>query len=189
MPRAKIDDEQLLDALAGVFRAHGYEGASLSRLSEATGLQRASLYHRFPGGKEEMVQAVLDRVDRWFEMYALAPLTEPGDPGRRVRAMAKRLGEFYEDGRCSCLLDTLSVGDGGGELRTHVARSFEVWLGALVAVATESRLPAGLARRRAEEVVLRVQGSLVLARATGDARPFRRVLKELPELLTTRTKS
>jgi len=53
---AKITDAQLTDALTDVFRTYGYEGATLSRISEATGLQRASLYHRFPGGKEAMAR-------------------------------------------------------------------------------------------------------------------------------------
>ncbi len=59
MPPSKVNENQLLDRLTGVFRLHGYEGASLSRIAKATGLQRASLYFRFPGGKEEMAEAVL----------------------------------------------------------------------------------------------------------------------------------
>ncbi|MEM8810542.1 MAG: TetR/AcrR family transcriptional regulator, partial [Cyanobacteria bacterium P01_G01_bin.38] len=35
--------------LTPVFRRYGYEGASLSMLSKATGLGKASLYHHFPG--------------------------------------------------------------------------------------------------------------------------------------------
>ena len=50
MPTTKVTDNQLLDKLTEVFRLYGYEGASLSRISKVTGLQRASLYHRFPGG-------------------------------------------------------------------------------------------------------------------------------------------
>ena len=39
-------------ALAEAFRQYGFEGASLSMLSEATGLGNGSLYHFFPGGKD-----------------------------------------------------------------------------------------------------------------------------------------
>ena len=49
MPITKVNEDELLDRLTDVFRTYGYEGASLSKISEATGLQRASLYHRFPG--------------------------------------------------------------------------------------------------------------------------------------------
>src|SRR5437762_12723369 len=50
----------LLPVLGEVFRAHGYEGATLALITEATGLGKGSLYHFFPGGKAQMAAAVLD---------------------------------------------------------------------------------------------------------------------------------
>lgn len=38
---------EVVQRLLKVFRQHGYEGATLSRISEATGLGRASLCHHF----------------------------------------------------------------------------------------------------------------------------------------------
>ncbi|MEP1982729.1 MAG: helix-turn-helix domain-containing protein, partial [Maribacter dokdonensis] len=55
----KVLDIEILTGLTKVFRSRGYEGASLKELSEATGLKKASLYHRFPNGKQEMADAVL----------------------------------------------------------------------------------------------------------------------------------
>ena len=54
-----IDDGELIARLSGVFRDVGYEGATLSALAAATGLQKASLYHRYPGGKQQMADEVL----------------------------------------------------------------------------------------------------------------------------------
>jgi len=56
---ASVDDAVLQARLLAVFRENGYAGAYLSTLSAATGLQRASLYHRFPEGKPAMAAAVL----------------------------------------------------------------------------------------------------------------------------------
>lgn len=187
MPASKIDEGRLLDRLTDVFRRHGYEGASLTRIAEATGLKRASLYHRFPAGKEEMAEAVLERADEWFETHVLAPLNGPGEPSERVRAMAKRLDEFYGRGRQSCLLDTLSLGDDDKAFHKHVKRSFTAWLDALARVAHDSGSRPATARRRAEEALVRIEGALVLARATGETKPFARVLNNLPALLTSHT--
>ena len=184
MPPTKVNDNQLLDKLTEVFRLHGYEGASLSLISETTGLQRASLYHRFPGGKEEMAQAVLSKADEWFVNEILAPLSETGDPAKRVRKMAQRLDKFYDSGRCSCLLDSLSLGDATNALQQHVERSFNAWLETMAAVAGESGVNATTARRRASDALVQIQGALVFSRATADLRPFKRVLAGLPELLT-----
>ena len=71
-----VERRQLLRALGEVFRAHGYEGASLTLITEATGLGKGSLYHLFPGGKAQMAAEVLAEIDGWFELNIFAPLRE-----------------------------------------------------------------------------------------------------------------
>ena len=183
MPAAKVTDTQLLDRLADVFRRYGYEGASLSRIAEATGLQRASLYHRYPGGKEDMAQAVMGQVDERFGGYVLASLFEQGDPMDRAKQLAKRLSEAYDGGSKSCLLDALSRNDAPDGLRDHVDATFRVWLDGMTRLARDAGATPAQARRRAEDAMVAVQGGLVVARASGDPKPFARALRELPGLL------
>ena len=135
-----------------------------------------------------MAEAVLQRADDWFVSHILAPLTGPGEPSARIREMAKRLSEFYGGGCHSCLLDSLSIGAGNNPIHLHVEQSFTAWLGALVRVAKDSGLSPATAKRRAEESLIGIQGALVLARATGETKPFVRVLQNLPERLTIETK-
>ncbi len=179
----KIDDDKLLDRLTRVFRLYGFEGASLSRISKATGLGRASLYHRFPGGKDEMAMAVLARAGRWMAHGIKAPLSGSGPPSQRIRLMADRLHEFYSGGRQSCLLDSLSFSAEDNAIRKHVKEGMTVWAKSLAAVAREAGLPAKKAQQRAEDAIVRIQGSLVMARATGDTGPFERTLRQLPETI------
>ena len=184
MGRAKeITDDALLDGLVRVFQAYGYEGASVKLLAEATGLGRASLYHRFPGGKEEMALAALGRVDAVFGGYVLAPLGEAGEPAARVRRMSDRMLEFYDMGRKSCLLDTLSMG-GEEALQRSIKDSFAALHEALGRIAHEAGASPAAARKRAERAVIELQGALVWARASGDTEPFERVMKSLPYQLT-----
>ena len=184
MPPNKIDDQQLLEGLMSVFQAHGYEGASLSLIAEATGLQRASLYHRFPGGKQQMAEAVLVEADRLFDECVLAPLRSSARPAHRVRRMAEQLADHYDGGRCSCLLETLSLSGGPGLIMAHVKRAFSAWVKAMAGVAREAGATPAAARKRAEDAIVQVQGALVFARAAGDRKPFERALAGLPALLT-----
>ena len=183
MAKTKIDDQQLLDALTKIFQIYGYEGASLSLISKATGLQRASLYHRFPDGKEQMVKAVLSHVDNRFETYLLAPFNSNDSLSKRVHKISKRISEFYLGGQRSCLLDTLSLGEGSGKFRDHIKKSFTAWLGVFGSIAQEAGLSKKVAKNRAEQALISIEGALVFARATGDTKPFGQAIKALPDLL------
>jgi TetR/AcrR family transcriptional regulator, lmrAB and yxaGH operons repressor len=183
MAFSKVGDEELLSAATEVFRARGYEGASLSQLSEATGLEKASLYHRFPGGKAELALAVVRRGDRWFQEHVFAPLAGDGSPAKRLKLVGWQLRGFYGDGLKSCTLESLSLPGGGAALEQALRSGLLAWLEAFAKLAQESGLPPAVARARAEQAVIEIEGSLVLARVLQDNKPFLRVIGRLPDLL------
>ncbi|MBZ5543120.1 MAG: TetR/AcrR family transcriptional regulator [Acidobacteriia bacterium] len=101
MRPAKLAERQVLRKLTDVFRERGYEGASYAQLMAATGLVKASLYHRFPSGKEEIADAILAQTDQKFAEDVLRAAREAGQPRARARRIARRLREFYGSGtRC-----------------------------------------------------------------------------------------
>lgn len=59
--------ERLLGAALSLFQTRGYHGVALSDILDATGLPKGSLYHHFPGGKQELAIAAVgflaDEVD------------------------------------------------------------------------------------------------------------------------------
>jgi AcrR family transcriptional regulator len=182
MRPVKMAEERVLARLTEVFREKGYEGSSYADLMGATGLVKASLYHRFPGGKEEMVDAILAQVDREFSEYVLRPAGEEGPPRERARQMARRLGEFYGSGRRWCLLDTLTLSSGPRTVR-HARLSMEFWIESFARVGRDAGLSEGQARRRAEDAVAAIEGALIVSRVTKNRRPFARALGALPNWL------
>jgi len=56
----EFDEQQALDAAMTLFWRHGYEGTSLSALTDAMGISRPSLYAAF-GNKESLFQRVVAR--------------------------------------------------------------------------------------------------------------------------------
>ncbi|BDE08080.1 TetR family transcriptional regulator [Vulcanimicrobium alpinum] len=177
MPAALVPRDEVVARLQNVFRERGYDGASLSELSRATGLGKSSLYHYFPGGKDDMAIAVLERVDAWMRDRALLPLRGEGPPPKRLRAMLRALDTFYGGGRDACLLGTLVLGGGRTRFQQYLKDAFSGWVGALRDLAVEAGVPARIARDRAEDVVVRIEGALILAGALDDPAPFRRALR------------
>jgi AcrR family transcriptional regulator len=183
MRPVKVADEQVFTRLMDVFREKGYEGTSYGDLMAATGLVKASLYHRFPSGKEEMVDAILSQVDRKFVEHVLRPAQEKGPPKQRARQMARRLGEFYGSGKRWCLLDTLTLASNARTME-HAKRSMEFWIQSFARVGRKAGLPAAVARRRAEDAVAAIEGGLIVSRVMKNRRPFLRALAVLPRRLT-----
>lgn len=183
MAFSKVGDEQLLAAAAETFRAHGFEGTTLKLLSDATGLEKASLYHRFPGGKEELAIAVAERVNAWFLVNVFEPLKGEGTAAKRVRIVAQKLGEFYGDGQKSCTLDTLSLPGGSDALAKVLRTGLLAWIEAFTQVAKESGCTMSVARTRAESAIVELEGTLVMSRVLGESRLFLNWVRRLPFIL------
>ena len=54
--------EAMLGAARAVFAEKGYEGATLDEVAERAGFGKGTLYNYFPGGKEEILFALMDDV-------------------------------------------------------------------------------------------------------------------------------
>lgn len=88
--------------------------------------------------------------------------------------MIANLDDFYAGGKGACLLNLLASGSGGeGRFREIVAKAFERWISALTGVLREMDFDEETAYRRARLAVALVEGSLVVARGTGETAPFR----------------
>ncbi|WP_396614769.1 TetR/AcrR family transcriptional regulator [Lysobacter soli] len=183
MPAPLLSREAVVDRLLGAFRRFGYDAASLGQLSSATGLGRSSLYHYFPGGKEEMARAVLDRVDQWVQESVLSALRASGTPERRLSQVIAALDDYYDGGTEACLFGNFVVGDAVVLFHDRLSAAFHQLINGLTLLAREKGIPAREAQRRAEDAVVRIQGGLIISRGMGDPAPFRRVLKELAQHL------
>lgn len=183
MPAASASRDEVVDRLLTTFRRNGYDGASLADLSKVSGLGRSSLYHYFPGGKEDMARAVLDRVDAWLEAAVVAPLQDEGTPRERLSRMVAALDAFYDGGRERCILGAFIIGAGREMFGPRLAAAFERWIGALAGLAREAGVPSGKARTRAQKIVTLVQGAVVLSAASGDPKAFQRTLRSLEDEL------
>ena len=181
--RSRTSRGEAVQVLIDVFRRCGYDGATLSMISEATGLGRASLYHHFPGGKQEMATAVLEAVGASFREMVLEPLMEAGSPEERLRRMGDGVVAFYGEGEKACLIGVFALADAGAIFRKIVAAKLNRWIDAVAAVLEEAGFNENLARERAEESAIAIQGALILARGLGDRSAFQRVVKQLPDRL------
>ncbi len=183
MPPALQSRDDVIDRIMSVLRRTGYDGASLTELSKATGLGKSSLYHHFPDGKDDMVRAVLERLDAQLRAAVFTPLRAAGVPTQRLQVMIKAVDAFYRQGRESCVLAQLVLGSTRDRFREPLTAIFTEWTAAVTKLVTDAGVPKAIARQRAEDAVLRIEGALVLAGGLDDNGVFTRMLKSLPAAL------
>lgn len=187
MARSVAERAEVLPLLAEVFRAHGYEGATLSLISDATGLGKGSLYNFFPGGKEQMATEVLTSIDRWFVDHVYTPLRTAADPVQGIADMFAAVDAYFRSGQRVCLVGVVALGASRDLFGDKVKIYFAGWIDALAAALRRLGDDRTLARHKAEQAVLEIQGALVLTRAMDDAKVFSRALAASQRRLLDKT--
>ena len=183
MARVMGERGDVLPLLAEVFRTYGFEGASLARITEGTGLGKGSIYNFFPGGKEEMADAVLAEIDGWFRDQVFQPLRTAGDARQAVAQMFTAVGRYFLSGRKVCLVGVFALGHERDRFAVKVQSYFAEWVDALAAALLRGGHDAVNAQALAEDVVGGIQGALVLARAAGEPELFMRALARMEQRL------
>lgn len=183
MARLIAEKADIVPLLAEVFRQYGFEGASLARISEGTGLGKGSIYHFFPGGKEEMADAVLADIDGWFRDHIFTPLMESADPRAGMAAMFEAVERYFASGQRICLQGVFALGSERDRYAARIEAYFRAWIAALSAALRRSGRAPDEAALLAEDTVAAIQGTLVLARALQDPARFPAALRRLQQRL------
>lgn len=167
--------------IAEALRRYGYEAATMSILGRETGLGRSSLYHYFPGGKEEMALAALDLAEVFLRDDLTARRGGAGTVEQLAGDFIARLKDYYRGGAVGCVFATLTLHDCPPAVAARVAGLMDFWIAELTRRLEELGLAAP--RSAAAAVVRQVQGGLVVALATGDPGQFDAALTEIARII------
>jgi AcrR family transcriptional regulator len=161
---------RILDATAALFMRYGYTGTGLKQIVADANAPFGSLYHHFPGGKQELGVEVLHRSGEMYGELVMGVFDAAPDIVSGVRdcfegAAAVLVATDYAD---ACPIETvaLEVASSNEPLRVAAAEVFESW----IVAATTRFASAGLSERVARELAIAfinlLEGAFVLARAT-----------------------
>jgi TetR/AcrR family transcriptional repressor of lmrAB and yxaGH operons len=184
MPAIKVFPEDVDRKLTDVFTRFGYDGASMELLSQATGLKKASLYHRFPGGKKDMAAHVIRNVEIWFQENVNSVLQNETEPVEEKLGHAlAAIRNLFEDGARNCPLRMLSACTETSYFQSAIASCFFVLKNGFSKIARENGMDESTAQAKAVEAMINIQGSLVLSRAMNDNSIFKTSISAVPQLL------
>jgi AcrR family transcriptional regulator len=153
----EFDTDEALAAALGVFWRKGYEGASLTDLTEAMGVSRPSLYAAF-GNKEQLFRRALDLYETEKMAYVGEALNKPTARGVAEHLLTKALERQTSacDPRgCLGVVSAMQCGDEAQSIRAEVQARGKAANEALIARFERARAdgdlppqvtPEGLAR-------------------------------------------
>ncbi|MGI0488607.1 TetR/AcrR family transcriptional regulator [Pantanalinema rosaneae CENA516] len=182
-----MSKQTYVPTLLKLFRQFGYAGVTLAKISQATGLGKASLYHHFPGGKAEMAAAALTHVNQWLEttiLPLLSPQNAQASTIAAIQAMVEEVNRFFNYGQNSCLWAVLVLEQTSDDLfHSQIRWAFSQWIEAIANRLMAAGLEADLAKQRGEDAIMAIQGALILSHGLQDCAVFQRMIYQLPQKL------
>lgn len=187
MTRVSETRDRMIEAAARLFQRHGYHGVGLMDIVREGAAPRGSIYHHFPGGKEELaVEAVQSGSRRITELFERAAERSSGaaelvlEIGRELASGLQESG-FVEG--CPLATVTLETAPASEALRAACEAAYEDWLRVLSAQFAQQGVPLERSRSLALLTLGAWGGALVMSRARCDTEPLRLISRELAELL------
>lgn len=170
--------QRMVDTTAVLLAQKGLQATSFSTILEASGAPRGSLYHHFPGGKEELVLAAVasagDRARGLLESTVGLPAVEVAEAFIGLwRALLTRSN--FEAG---CAIAAVTVAADGEELLARAGDIFRSWRSTLAGALITGGLPTERADAIATSLVAACEGATILARAERSLEPFDLVTAE-----------
>jgi AcrR family transcriptional regulator len=168
--------ERIVERSAELFRRQGFAGTGVKQIVAEASAPFGSLYHFFPGGKEQLGEEVI-RSSGAIYGQLLDAFFRPGeDPVAATRnffaAAAVSVRESDYADACPIATVALEVSSTSEPLRKACADVFESWVDG----ATARLVEAGLTRKRSRELafslIAALEGAFVLSRALRSTEPI-----------------
>lgn len=169
--------DRIIETSAELFRRQGYSATGMKQIVTAAKAPFGSVYHFFPGGKEELGAAAVRTSGALYAQLIPAVFDPAPDVVSGVRdffngAAAHLLETEYEDA-CPIATVALEVSSTSETMRAACAEVFESW----ITLGAARFIRAGIADETARELTIAMltalEGAFVLARALRDTEPLR----------------
>jgi len=169
----------MIESAAVLLAKRGLQATAFSDVIERSGASRGSIYHHFPGGKDELVDAAIDLAgDRALRILDAVDGKSP----------AQVTGYFIDLWRAvlvrsrltaGCAVLAVTVATDSPELLDHAAAIFRAWRGRLAELYVGGGMARAAAARLATTVVAATEGAVVVSRAEQSLDPFEEVAEAL----------
>lgn len=171
--------DSMIESAVTMLALHGLQGTSFSSVLAHSHAPRGSVYHHFPDGKDQLVDAAIGLAgDR-----ALAVLDAVAD-----RTPVEVTGYFLDlwrsllersQLRAGCAVLAVTIATDSPDLLAHASSVFRSWRARLTEVFVSGGMDESAAARFAATLVAASEGAVVMSRAEQSMEPFELVAEQL----------
>jgi len=157
----------------------------VSDFLDAAGASNGSMYHHFPGGKEELAAAAIEAAADGVEAALVGAFDDTDDvvvaAQRSIDGMISALEADPRDG-CPVAPTALDAAGASEPLRLAAAEAFARWSGVFERALARSR-DADIAASQARVLLSAIEGALLLDRTSHETAHLRALREAVPTLL------
>ncbi|MDX3310745.1 TetR/AcrR family transcriptional regulator [Streptomyces sp. ME08-AFT2] len=174
-------------AATTLFRRHGYSATGLKRIATAAEAPFGSIYHFFPGGKQQLAEDMIRTSGPEYGRMVLAVLNSVPDPAESLvhafEAAAHELAAADYADACPIGTVALEVASSNDALRAATAEVFEEWVADAARWFARWVSDPTAARSLAYSMIMMLEGAFMLSRAARDPEPLRVAGRSMADLL------
>ncbi len=180
--------DQIIETTCTLLELQGYHATGLNEIIRESGSPKGSLYHYFPGGKEELVAAALNRAGDVAHQRIKAQLTISHDLVQVMRDFMMDLAagieaSAYQAGGAITIVAMEVASSQRDRLREECERIYELWRQAFRDRMVEAGIESGRAERLAMLILAAIEGGILLCRTYRSPEPLVAVAEEITALL------
>jgi AcrR family transcriptional regulator len=169
--------QRILESTAELFRRQGYSGTGMKQIAADALAPFGSVYHFFPGGKEELGAETIRTSGRLYsQLFATIALEAP-DLLSAVHdffaGAAETLHETNYADACPIATVALEVASTNEALRLATADVFTQWIDGASAYFAHAGIPRARARELALAMLSLLEGAFIFSRALRSTEPMR----------------
>ena len=169
----------MIEGALRLLAQQGLQATSFSEVLKLTKAPRGSIYHHFPGGKDELVAEALKLLEkRTVDNIKGLDSTQPEKIVEGFLGLWRYLLTNY-DFSVGCSAVAVTVATNSPKLLERSESIFEAWQKVLASKFVE----AGLSRKQATDfaatLIAASEGAVIIARSAKNIAPFERVASQL----------
>ncbi|MEU5975785.1 TetR/AcrR family transcriptional regulator [Streptomyces sp. NPDC047315] len=181
--------ERIVRAASLLMQRQGYDATPIKQISQEADATLGSVYHFFPGGKQELAVAAVQRGDEEFVDILREILDGEPDPAEAVLALTRSLADGLRESDWidGCPVTATALGTAGRlpDIQQAAAVAFERWQAVVFDKLRSAGVPEQDAADLACTVISTLEGAELAAQVARDDKPLRLAGTHLARLIAS----